>query len=230
MSHKAYVSLHWRHNERDSVSNHQPHDCLLNRLFRRRSKKTSKLRVTGLCVGKSPGPVNSPHKWPVTRKMFPFDDVIMVSQGVLRRKKGIYMHKDPVNSHTLLTKQTTSQKCRHILKAFSCSGVFIFLYLTHASRGRHVFSQNKLFKLIVTKIFVAKIIWFIFHRCLLLRCWVAISEPLFTSCFDTNLAWRIPELFTGDNFKCLYKSFIRPVVPFTNGCMIKNLALILTVA
>ena len=24
------------------------------------------------------GPVHSPHKWPVTRKMFPFDDVIMV--------------------------------------------------------------------------------------------------------------------------------------------------------
>ena len=31
--------LRWRHNGRDSVSNHQPHDCLLNRLFRRRSKK-----------------------------------------------------------------------------------------------------------------------------------------------------------------------------------------------
>ena len=40
-------------------------------------KKTSKLRVTGLCVGNSPGAVNSPHKGPVTRKMFPFDDVIM---------------------------------------------------------------------------------------------------------------------------------------------------------
>ena len=26
------------------------------------------------------GPVNSPHKWPVTRKMFPFDDVIMISR------------------------------------------------------------------------------------------------------------------------------------------------------
>ena len=73
------LSLQWRHNGRDSVSNHQPHHCLLNRLFRRGSKKTSKLRVTGLCVGNSPGPgpVNSPHKWPVTRKMFPFDDVIM---------------------------------------------------------------------------------------------------------------------------------------------------------
>ena len=42
-----------------------------------RPKKTSKLRVTGLCAENSPGPVNSPHKGPVTRKMFPFDDVIM---------------------------------------------------------------------------------------------------------------------------------------------------------
>ena len=70
-------TLLWRHNGCDSVSNHQPHHCLLNRLFRRRSKKTSKLRVTGLCAGIHRGPVNSPHKWPVARKMFPFDDVIM---------------------------------------------------------------------------------------------------------------------------------------------------------
>ena len=46
--------LQWRHNGRDSISNHQPHDCLLNRLFRHRSKETSKLRVTGLCAGNSP--------------------------------------------------------------------------------------------------------------------------------------------------------------------------------
>ena len=167
--------LQWCHNERDGVSNHQPHDCLLNYLFRHRSKKTSMFRVTGLCAGNSPvtgvfpaqrasnaenvsiwwrhhaseattkksswiirmnsiptdyiathyddvimmaiasqitsltivysnvysgahqrkhqssaslafvrgihrGPVNSPHKWPVTRKMFPFDDVIMTKQ------------------------------------------------------------------------------------------------------------------------------------------------------
>ena len=48
-------TLQWRHNGRDRVSNHQPHDCLLNRLFRRRLKKTSKLRATGLCAGNSPG-------------------------------------------------------------------------------------------------------------------------------------------------------------------------------
>ena len=46
--------LLWRHNGHDGVSNHQPCDCLLNRLFWRRSKKTSKLRATGHCAGNSP--------------------------------------------------------------------------------------------------------------------------------------------------------------------------------
>ena len=48
-------TLRWRHNELDGVSDHQPHDCLLNRLFGSRSKKTSKLRVTGLYSENSPG-------------------------------------------------------------------------------------------------------------------------------------------------------------------------------
>ena len=46
-------SLQWRYNQRHGVSNNQPHDCLLNRSFRRRSKKTSKLHVTDLCAGNS---------------------------------------------------------------------------------------------------------------------------------------------------------------------------------
>ena len=46
--------LQWCNNGRDGVSNHQPHDGLLSRLFRRKSKKTSKLRFTGLCAGNSP--------------------------------------------------------------------------------------------------------------------------------------------------------------------------------
>ena len=49
-----FFSLLWRHNERDSVSNHQPHDCLLNRSFRCRSNETSKPCVTSLCAGISP--------------------------------------------------------------------------------------------------------------------------------------------------------------------------------
>ena len=41
------------------------------------------------------GPVDSPHKWPVTRKMFPFDDVIMRHIGVIllwRTDKRLSVH------------------------------------------------------------------------------------------------------------------------------------------
>ena len=74
----------WRHNERHGVSNHQPLDCLFYALFKLTSKKTSKVRVTGPLWGKiHRWPVNFPHKGPVTRKMFPFDDVIMFSGSPL---------------------------------------------------------------------------------------------------------------------------------------------------
>ena len=45
--------LEWCHNERDDIWNHRRLDYLLSRLFRRRSKRTTMLRVTGLCEGKS---------------------------------------------------------------------------------------------------------------------------------------------------------------------------------
>ena len=48
------TSIQWRHNERKGHSNHRRIHCLINCWFRRRSKETSKLRVTGLCAGNSP--------------------------------------------------------------------------------------------------------------------------------------------------------------------------------
>ena len=51
------------------------------------------------------GQVNSPHKWPVTRKMFPFDDVIMVhmiervtnmTMGCGSEKRLIHMNSCPM--------------------------------------------------------------------------------------------------------------------------------------
>ena len=65
--------LQWRHNERGSISNHQRLHCLLNCRFRHRSKK----HQSSAPVAFVRWPVNSPHKRPLTRKMFPFDDVIM---------------------------------------------------------------------------------------------------------------------------------------------------------
>ena len=54
ISYLQYISLQWRHYGRNGIPNHRPLGCLINRLFRRRSKKTSKLRVVGLCAGNSP--------------------------------------------------------------------------------------------------------------------------------------------------------------------------------
>ena len=70
------IPLQWRHNGCDGVSNHQSHHCLLNRLFRRADQRKHQGSAPLAFVQ---GMVNSPHKGPVTRKMFPFDDVIMSS-------------------------------------------------------------------------------------------------------------------------------------------------------
>ena len=48
-------TLQWRHYERDGIWNNRRIDFLPNRLFKRKSKKTSKLRVTGLCERNPPG-------------------------------------------------------------------------------------------------------------------------------------------------------------------------------
>ena len=72
---KFCYPLHWRHNEPYGVSNHQRLNCLLNRLFWGTSKKISKLCV--FVRGIDRWLADSPHKGPVTPKLFPFDDVIM---------------------------------------------------------------------------------------------------------------------------------------------------------
>ena len=63
------MALQWRHNERDDVSNHRRLDCLLNRFFRRKSKKTSKFTSLAFVWGIHRWPVNSPHKGSATRKI-----------------------------------------------------------------------------------------------------------------------------------------------------------------
>ena len=72
-------TLLWRHNRHDGVSNHQPHECLFNRpgADQRKHESFASLAFVRVIHRR---PVNSPHKWSVSRKMFPFDDVIMGSQ------------------------------------------------------------------------------------------------------------------------------------------------------
>ena len=78
----GHNALQRRHNERDGVSKHQRHDCLLKRLFRRRSKKTSKLRVTGLCEFPTQRASNAEF-------FFPFADVIRNHSNSRQWQSGI---------------------------------------------------------------------------------------------------------------------------------------------
>ena len=78
MSLLSIITLLWRHNDRSGVSNHQPRDCLLNRLFRRGSKKTSILRVTGHCSGNSPVTGEFPTQMARNPKLDPFYDMTII--------------------------------------------------------------------------------------------------------------------------------------------------------
>ena len=91
------MSLQWRHTERDGISNRRGLDCLLNRLFGRRSKKHQSSASLAFVRGNHRWPLNSPHKGPVTRIMFPFDDVIMAIykmavNKLIRNSHGIWVH------------------------------------------------------------------------------------------------------------------------------------------
>ena len=148
--HISQLSLQWRHNGRDGISNHQPHDCLPIRLFGRRSKETSQLRVTGLCAENSPvtGPGHSPHKWPVTRKMFH----LMTSscfQGVCSWPQAVCLNCSDSSSTTNSRYQgqrnqaTCSTQC-HNLGHFSALGQgcyaghwhwYVYVYATFYALG-----------------------------------------------------------------------------------------------
>ena len=71
------MTLNWRHNERDGVSNHHP-DVVYSTVYSGADKRKHQSSASlALVRGIHRWPVNYPHKGPVTRKMFPIDDVIM---------------------------------------------------------------------------------------------------------------------------------------------------------
>ena len=78
-THCIYSQRHAWIGEMHGISNHWRLYCLPNRLFRHRSKKTSKLRVTGLCAGNSSVAGEFPAQRTSNAEMFPFDDIIMGS-------------------------------------------------------------------------------------------------------------------------------------------------------
>ena len=106
------LSLQWRHNGRDCVSNPQPYIVYSTVIMSAMVSQITSLMIVSSTVysGAGPknhqssaslafvrgvhrGPVNSPHKRPVTRNMLPLDDVIMVMAfGNLLRRLVFYSH------------------------------------------------------------------------------------------------------------------------------------------
>ena len=86
------TSLEWRHIGRDGVSNHHTigYSTVSSGADQRKDQSSMSLAFVR---GIHRWLVSSPHKWPVTRKMFPFDDVIMKSMlcGLLIGPSGIWM-------------------------------------------------------------------------------------------------------------------------------------------
>ena len=72
-------SLQWRHNEHNG-SQITSLAIVYSTIYSGADQRTHQGSASLAFVrGIHRRPVNSPHKWPVTRKMFPFDDVIMIA-------------------------------------------------------------------------------------------------------------------------------------------------------
>ena len=115
---KVHGTLLGHDNRCDGISNHLPHDCSLNRSFRRRSKHQSSMSLA-FVQGIHRSPVNSLHKRPVTWKMFPFDDVIMEWRT----------RRIPLTHHPLEKMAAISQTI--FSDAFSCMKSFVFCLKFH---------------------------------------------------------------------------------------------------
>ena len=121
--------LQWRHHGRDGVSNHQSRDRLLSHLIRLRSKKISV--SLAFVRGIHRWPVNSPHKWPVTRNMFLFDDVTMREN--VREKSGNGFLPTPWQTYG-----NTSMEC-----VFGMEFLYIVILVSHKVIYSMIESTNK---------------------------------------------------------------------------------------
>ena len=85
--------LQWHHNERDGVSNHRP-VCSTGAYQRKHQSSASLAFGRGI----QRWPVNSPHKGPVTWKMFSFDVVIMSGHGRYQACPASHLLRTPISA------------------------------------------------------------------------------------------------------------------------------------
>ena len=107
------ASLLWRHNGRDGVSNHHPNDYSGADQIKHQSSAS-----LALVWGIHRWPVNSPHQGPVTRQMFPFDDVHMLTCLYVWGRKDDRDHP-PLFSNGYREQSKTFVSRRHVIRMSS---------------------------------------------------------------------------------------------------------------
>ena len=106
------LSLHWRHNDRDGVSNHQRLDSLLNPLSGRRSKKTSKPRVTGFLVTPSCPNEAAMQKLVCNNQIFHYKAILIdTEQNFLQSRYFFIIHNYIITDQSVLSFSATPEDC-----------------------------------------------------------------------------------------------------------------------
>ena len=82
LTYQIYPTLHWRHNERDGVSSIGPAIAKMQLFEHDQSQRFVQAQIKENIKAPYQWPLwgeitGHPHKVPVTRRMFPFDDVTM---------------------------------------------------------------------------------------------------------------------------------------------------------
>ena len=120
------MTLRWRHNGDDSVSNTSLTSVYSTVYSGADQSKHQSSASLAFVWGIHRGPVNSPHKWPVTRKMFPFDDVIMTHCAIFCVCHSIFIYTNEpdfrVDNKWQYTAHWVTTFCRFILTPTLLSG------------------------------------------------------------------------------------------------------------
>ena len=84
----GYFKLQWRYDKHDDISNHRRLDCFSKFSSSADQREHQSSASLAPVRGIHRRPVDSPHKGPVTWKMFPFEEVIMTCAPAI-----VFYHK-----------------------------------------------------------------------------------------------------------------------------------------
>ena len=164
VSQSEAITLHWCHNDQMAsqiTSLTIVYSTVYSDADQRKHQSSASLAFVW---GIHRGPENSPHKWPVTRKIFPFDDVIMIWH-----KYGKYRIILRVKAHFVDSYENMASLYIHIYEIYVyISEMELWMILSHTFKLLSVYQYQCYFMCIFHSLYMFK--WFcislysVFHQ------------------------------------------------------------------